>query len=119
MSYVDGFIIPVPRENKEAYRKLAAEMLPMFRELGALQVIECWGDDLPAGEHTDFRRSVKAEEGENVVFSWIVWPSKEVRDVAQQKMMDDPRMDMGDDMPMDTKRMIFGGFTVLVDSDNE
>lgn len=116
MSYIDGFVVPVPAENKQAYRETAAKFATLFREYGATRIVECWGDDLPEGKVTDFRRSVKAEPGENVVFSWIVWPSKAVRDAGHKKMMEDPRMKMAGDMPFDGKRMIFGGFELLLDS---
>src|SRR5688572_19517173 len=80
MSYVDGFVIAVPTKNKDAYRKGAMTAAKLFQEYGALQVVECWGDDVPDGQVTDFKRAVKAEGTEQVVFSWVVWPSKEVRD---------------------------------------
>ncbi|MGD9946536.1 MAG: DUF1428 domain-containing protein [Burkholderiaceae bacterium] len=117
MKYVDGFVLAVPAANKEAYRTLAAKMAPIFKEFGATRVVECWGDDVPDGQNTDFRRAVKAEESEVVVFSWIEYPSKEVRDAANQKMMSDPRMkEVGGEMPFDGKRMIFGGFLPLLDA---
>jgi uncharacterized protein YbaA (DUF1428 family) len=118
MSYVDGFVIPVPNGKKEAYRKMAELAAPLFKEHGALQVVECWGDDVPDGKTTDFKRAVKAEEGENVVFSWIVWPSKEVRDAGNKKVMEDERLKQfgPDSMPFDGKRMIMGGFSILLDS---
>jgi uncharacterized protein YbaA (DUF1428 family) len=117
MSYVDGFVIPVPTGKKEAFRKLAADMAPLFLKHGATRVVECWGDDVPDGKVTDFKGAVKAEAGENVVFSWIIWPSKAVRDAAHKKVMQDPGMQPGSDMPFDGKRMIFGGFEVIVDTD--
>lgn len=116
MSYIDGFVIPVPTGKKEAYREMAAKVAPLFHEYGATRVVECWGDDVPAGKVTDFRRAVAAESGETIVFSWIVWPSKEVRDAANQKMKDDPRMQPPADLPFDGKRMIFGGFQILLDT---
>jgi uncharacterized protein YbaA (DUF1428 family) len=116
MSYVDGFVIPVPSGKKEAFRKMAAEMAPIFTEHGATRVVECWGDDVPDGKVTDFKGAVKAEAGETVVFSWIVWPSKAARDEGNQKIRNDPRMKMGGDMPFDGKRMIFGGFEIIVDT---
>jgi uncharacterized protein YbaA (DUF1428 family) len=119
MSYIDGFVIPVPTAKKQAYRDMAAKAAPIFQEYGATRIVECWGDDVPDGKVTDFKGAVKAEPSETVVFSWIVWPSKEVRDAANKKMQDDPRMKMPDDMPFDGKRMIFGGFEPLFDSDGE
>jgi uncharacterized protein YbaA (DUF1428 family) len=115
MSYVDGFVIPVPDGNKEAYRKMAAGAWPIFKELGAERLVECWGDDTPDGKVTDFKRAVAAQSGETVVFSWIVWPSKDVRVAANKKMQDDPRMKELGDMPFDGKRMIYGGFNILLD----
>ena len=115
MAYVDGFVIPVPQDQKEAYRKMAQLAAPVFLEHGASRVVECWGDDVPKGKVTDFHMAVKAEEAENVVFSWIVWPSKEVRDEGNKKVMTDPRLQMNDQMPFDMKRLIFGGFEILLD----
>ena len=111
MKYVDGFVVAVPAENKEAYIAMAAKAAPLFKEFGALRVVECWADDVPDGKLTDFRMAVKAQDHEEVVFSWIEYPSKEVRDAANQKMMSDPRMkEFGESMPFDGKRMIYGGF---------
>jgi uncharacterized protein YbaA (DUF1428 family) len=115
MSYVDGFVIPVRTDKKDAYEKVASDAWPIFKEHGALRVVECWGDDVPDGKVTDFKRAVQATPNENVVFSWIVWPSKAARDEGTKKVMDDPRM-KGFDMPFDGKRMIYGGFAVLLDS---
>ena len=114
MSYVDGFVLAVPQNNREAYRALAAKAAPLFKEFGATRIVECWADDVPDGKITDFRMAVKAEEGEEVVFSWIEYPSREVRDEANKKMMADPRMKEFE-MPFDGKRMIFGGFVPLLD----
>lgn len=113
MTYIDGFVIPVPAGKKDAYREMAAKAAPVFQEFGALEVVETWGDDVPHGKVTDFYRAVGAEEGENVVFSWIVWPSKEARDEGNKKVMADPRMQPTGDMPFDMKRLIFGGFTPI------
>jgi uncharacterized protein YbaA (DUF1428 family) len=115
MSYVDGFVIPVPTGAKDAFFEMARRTAPMFLEHGASQVVECWGDDVPDGKVTDFRRAVNAESGENVVFSWIVWPSREARDAGMKKAMEDPRMQPDPDMPFDGKRMIFGGFTPVIE----
>lgn len=114
MSYIDGIVVPVPAANKEAYRKVALKGQALFKEFGAVRVVECWGDDVPDGQVTDFKGAVKAEAGEVVVFSWIEWPSKAVRDAGQKKMMEDPRMQELM-MPFDGKRMIYGGFETLVD----
>ena len=115
MSYIDGFVIPVPADKKEAFRKAAETAAQVFKEHGALKVVECWGDDVPAGKLTDFRMAVKAEPGENVVFSWIVWPSKAARDEGNRRVMEDPRMGPAADMPFDGRRMIMGGFERLLD----
>ena len=115
MNYVDGFVAAVPAANQDAYLAHAREALPIFKEFGALRMVECWGDDVPDGKVTDFRRSVKAEEGEVVLFSWIEWPSKEVRDAGMKRMMEDPRMrDMK--MPFDGQRMVYGGFRPILDA---
>jgi uncharacterized protein YbaA (DUF1428 family) len=106
----------VPVDNKEAYLAMAAKAAPLFKEFGATRIVECWADDVPDGKTTDFRMAVKAEEDETVVFSWIEYPSKEVRDEANKKLMADPRMkEMGENMPFDGKRMIYGGFAPLLD----
>lgn len=115
MSYVDGFVAAVPAENKEAYRAFAKATARLFREYGATRIVEAWGDDVPAGKVTDFFGAVKAKPGEVVVFAWIEYPSKEVRDFAVKKMFADPRMEALGAMPFDGARMIFGGFEVIVD----
>ncbi|WP_375452028.1 DUF1428 domain-containing protein [uncultured Devosia sp.] len=115
MSYVDGYIIAVPLANKEAYRTLAMEAAGLFKEYGALRVVENWGDDVPDGKVTDFKGAVKAEAGEVVVFSWVEWPSKQVRDAGQARMMSDTRMSAME-MPFDGQRMIYGGFENLLDA---
>lgn len=114
MSYVDGFVAAVPTANKEAYRAHAALMAPLFKECGALGVVECWGDDVPEGKLTSFTMAVKREENESVVFSWVTWPSRQVRDEGWAKMMADPRMQTGQNPPFDGKRLIYGGFQMLL-----
>jgi uncharacterized protein YbaA (DUF1428 family) len=115
VSYIDGFVIPVPTGNKEKYRAAAQKFHETFKDCGAIRIVECWGSDVPDGKVTDFKRAVAANAGENVVFSWIEWPSKEVRDASNKKMMEDPAM-KNMEMPFDGKRMIFGGFDVLFDT---
>ena len=114
MRYIDGFLVPVPVDKKEAYREAATRAAALFKEYGAMRIVECWGDDLPDGKLTDFKMSVKAEKGETVVFSWIEWPSKATRDSGNAKFMKDPRMKALGDMPFDGKRMVFGGFETLL-----
>jgi uncharacterized protein YbaA (DUF1428 family) len=116
MAYVEGFVIAVPAANKEAYLKHAANAAPLFKEFGATRMVEAWGDDVPDGKVTDFKGAVKAKQDEVVVFSWFEYPTKEARDAANKKMMEDPRMkEMGATMPFDGKRMIYGGFAPIVD----
>ena len=118
MAYIDGFVAPVPTANREVYKQHAEQATSYFRKFGALRMVECWGDDVPDGEVTSFPMAVKKTEDETVVFAWIVWPSKEVRDAGMAQMMNDAEMHkkMGE-MPFDGKRMIFGGFEVLLDID--
>jgi uncharacterized protein YbaA (DUF1428 family) len=116
MSYVDGFVIAVPSKNKEQYRSMAEQAADVFKECGATRIVECWGDDVPKGKVTDFKGAVKANDDEIVVFSWIEWPSKKVRDEGNKKVMQDPRMqpeNMGN--VFDGKRMIYGGFETLLE----
>lgn len=114
MAYYDGFVAAVPAANKEAYRAHAAKSAPLFRKHGATNIVECWGDDVPRGKQTDFYRAVDCKEDEVVVFSWVEWPSKEVRDAGWEKLMADPEMQPGNNpMPFDGKRMIYGGFAPL------
>ncbi|MFP4538768.1 MAG: DUF1428 domain-containing protein [Dichotomicrobium sp.] len=116
MSYIDGFVAAVPTANREKFREHAELAADVFKECGALSVVECWGDDVPDGEVTSFPMAVKREDDETVVFSWVVWPSKEVRDAGMQKMMEDPRMHPDNNpMPFDGKRIVHGGFVPLVE----
>lgn len=116
MPYVDGFVIAVPTAGKQAFVDHASKLDPVFIEHGALRVLECWGDDVPEGKLTDFHRAVQAKADETVVFSWIEWPDKDTRDAGMAKVMADPRMSPEDCAPIfDGKRMIFGGFTPVVD----
>lgn len=124
MTYVDGFVIACPTANKEKFIEHARLGDAVFMDMGALRIVECWGDDVPAGKTTDFRMAVKAEDDESVLFSWIEWPDKATRDAAMAKMTEmmedpskvDPRMDPArNPMPFDGKRMIFGGFSPIVE----
>jgi len=115
MSYIDGFVIAVPNANRDKFIEHAATFDTIFLEFGATRVMECWGDDVPDGKLTDFRRAVQSKPDESVVFSWIEWPDKATRDAGMEKIMNDPRMPAASDMPFDGKRMIFGGFAPVVD----
>ncbi len=115
MNYVDGFVAAVPTANKEKFRRHAQEGAAAFKENGALQVVECWGDDVPEGKVTSFPMAVQRKDDETVVFSWIIWPSKAVRDEGMKKVMADPRMQPDTNpLPFDGKRVIFGGFQMMV-----
>lgn len=118
MNYVDGFVLPVPVKNIDEYRRIAQLAGEVWKDHGALDYIECVADDVKPGVHTSFPQSVKLEEGETVVFSWIVYKSREDRDRINELVMKDPRlaeMMSPDKMPFDGKRMIYGGFKVLVE----
>ena len=117
--YVDGFVVPVPEDKLDAYLAMAREASALWREYGALEFRECVADDVPMGEVTSFPRSVQVEEGETVVFSWIVFESREHRDRVNAEVMKDPRLEsMMEEgaAPFDAKRMIYGGFTVAVEA---
>jgi uncharacterized protein YbaA (DUF1428 family) len=117
MSYIEGYVAAVPQANKEVYRKHAADAFEYFRKHGATHLVENWGDDVPDGKVTDFKRAVKAKPDEAVVFSWVEYPDKETREKANEAMMNDPAMkDMGKNMPFDGQRMIYAGFTPINDS---
>jgi uncharacterized protein YbaA (DUF1428 family) len=116
MSYVDGFVVPVPKDKIDAYKALARRAGEVWKEHGALAFVECLGDDVPYGELTSFPRAVQVKEDETVVFSFIVYPSRAARDKINAKVMADERLkaDMAN-MPFDGKRMIFGGFEAIVE----
>jgi uncharacterized protein YbaA (DUF1428 family) len=115
-NYVDGYVLPVPEEKKDAYLAMARKASGKFIEFGAVRVMEAWGDDVPDGQVTDYRRAVKAEPGEGIVYSWVEWPDKATRDKGWERMMADPEMGPDMDMPFDGKRMFWGGFVPLIDT---
>lgn len=116
MTYVDGFVAAVPTANKDAYERYARAAAAVFKEHGALGLVECWGVDVPDGEVTSFPMAVKCRDDETVVFSWISWPSRQVRDAGMQKVMEDPRLQPDvNPMPFDGKRLIYGSFEMIVE----
>ena len=115
MSYVDGFLVPVPNENREAYRQHAQEAWPMFKGLGALSMVEGWGDDVPDGKVNSINSAVMRKADETSMFSWVTWPDKATRDAGWQKMMaEGPPEGAAQQMPFDGARMIYGGFETIV-----
>ena len=117
MNYVDGFVVAVKTADREEYQRYAQAAAPVFKQYGALQVVECWGNDVPEGKVTSFPMAVQRKDDETVVFSWVTWPSKAVRDEGMKKVMEDPRFNPETNpMPFDGKRMIYGGFEVIVDA---
>jgi uncharacterized protein YbaA (DUF1428 family) len=116
MTYFQGFVVPVSTGNKPAYLDMAKNTAPIFAEHGALRVVECWGDDVMDGKVTDFRKAVRANDDETVVFSWIWWPDKATCDAAAGKIMADDRMKPGGAMPFDGKRLIYAGFEAVFDT---
>lgn len=120
MSYIEGFVIPVPKGNREAYLKLARRAAPVYLEYGAIRVVETWADDINPGKTNDFRTAVLAEAEEEVVFSWIEWPSKQVRDAGNVKIMSDSRMQVeGGEYPFSGARIIYGGFAPILDTSSD
>ena len=116
MPYIDGFVAAVPSDRKEDFIAFSHKVFPIMKEFGVLKAIDCWGDDVPEGEVTSFPMAVKCEKGETVVFSWQIWPDKATRDVGMAKMREDPRFQSDDMvMPFDGKRLIYGGFDMIVD----
>lgn len=115
--YVDGFVLAVPTANKETYRRHAAAAAVVFKDHGALNLVECWGDDVPEGKVNSMRTAVLKEPDETVVFSWITWPDRATRDAGMSKVFADPRMNgPRKEMPFDGTRMIFGGFEVIMEA---
>ncbi|MEP6908427.1 MAG: DUF1428 domain-containing protein [Pseudoxanthomonas sp.] len=118
MGYADGFLLAVPTANKQAYADFTRTFDTIFMEFGATRIVEAWGDDVPDGTDTDFRKAVQATADETVGFSWVEWPDKATRDAGMEKMMEDPRMDPATpgnpEMPFDGTRMVYGGFTPVV-----
>jgi uncharacterized protein YbaA (DUF1428 family) len=116
MTYFEGFIVPVPEANKDAYLKHASAFAPLVQQVGVRRMVESWDSDVPEGKVTDFRKAVDAKPDEKIVFSWFEYPSRQERDAANEKFMSDPRMEeMGANMPFDGKRMIMGGFDAIVE----
>ena len=112
--YVAGFVIPVPEDKMEAYRRWAENGAALFREFGCLEIVESWEDNVPRGKLTDFHRAVNAEEGEKIVFTWQVWPDKASFEEAEARMHEDERMDNAGEPPFDARRLILGCFQPLV-----
>jgi uncharacterized protein YbaA (DUF1428 family) len=115
MTYFEGFIAPVPEANKQAYQKHASGAAALLRELGVVRHVEAWDSDVSEGKVTDFRKAVDAKPDEKVVFAWFEYPSRELRDATNAKMMSDPRFEQFADMPFDGKRMVMGGFEAIVE----
>jgi uncharacterized protein YbaA (DUF1428 family) len=111
--YVAGFVVPVPEDKMEAYRKWAATGAALFREYGCIEIVESWEDNVPNGKLTDFRRAVAAKEDEKIVFTWQVWPDKATLDAAEAKMHDDKRFEVSGEIPFDPKRLILGCFSPI------
>ena len=116
MNYIDGYVAAVPTANREKFRKHAERAAAVFKEHGAIKTVECWGDDVPEGKLTSFPLAVKRKDDETVVFSWILWPSREAREEGMKNAMADPRLQPEKNpVPFDGKRMIYGGFEIIVD----
>lgn len=115
--YNDGCVIAVPTAKREQFIQHAKAAAVVFKEHGALKIVECWGDDVPQGQVTSLPMAVKLKDDETVVFSWILWPSRQVRDAGMRKVMEDPRMKPEvNPMPFDGQRMIYGGFEMILES---
>lgn len=119
MSYIDGFVAAIPTANKMAYLEHVKQCHAVFKEYGLVRMVECWGDDVPDGKVTSFPMAVQCQDDETVVFGWLEWPSREVRDAGMAKAMKDPRLQPEQNpMPFDGMRLIYGGFSILFDSEN-
>ena len=116
MAYIDGFVAAVPTANKKSFIEHSKIAAAAFKQHGALKSVDCWGDDVPDGEVTSFPMAVKCADDETVCFSWIVWPSREVRMAAMEKLMQDERFDPDrNPMPFDGQRLIYGGFEMILE----
>lgn len=111
--HIAGFVIPVPEDQRGAYREWARTGAALFRELGCLEIVEAWEDQVPDGSQTDFRRAVQARPGEKIVFAWQIWPDKATMEAAEARMRDDPRFAIPGDLPFDARRLIMGSFAPL------
>lgn len=111
--YIQGFVVPVLPGKEESYREMARQAGEMFERYGALEIVEAIEDDLPDGQHTDFRKAVKAEDGEQIVFSWVIWPDKATCDDAARRMEEEEQMEPPEEMPFAGQRLIYGGFTPI------
>lgn len=111
--YVAGFVIPVPENKRDAFLDWARSSAALLRELGCLEIVESWEDNVPDGERTDFRKAVAALSGERIVFSWQIWPDKAACDAAEARLRDYPRFEPAGEAPFDSRRLILGGFTPL------
>ena len=111
--YIAGFVIPVPADKREAYRRWAENGAALFREYGCIEIVEAWEDNVPSGNHTDFRRAVAAKDGEKIVFTWQVWPDKATLDAAEARMQSDQRFEPSGEIPFDPKRLILGCFAPI------
>jgi len=114
MPYIEGFVTAVPTANKETYIEHATQAAEYFKKLGATRLVECWGDDVPRGEVTDFYKATQAKDDETVLFSWVEYPDKATRDAANEQMANDPDA-TSMEMPFDSQRMFWGGFVPVVD----
>ncbi|ABC62624.1 DUF1428 domain-containing protein [Erythrobacter litoralis] len=111
--YIQGFLVPVLSGKKDAYLAMAKDAGEMFQRYGAIEIVEAFEEDIPEGKHTDFRKAVKAEDGEHIVFSWVIWPDRATCDAAARAMEENEEMEPSEDMPFAGPRLIYGGFTPI------